>query len=94
MFNKLNIEYKGKSLSTAFRDGSKESFGAIIDGNLTTLIVGIIMFIFGESSIKGFATMSIISVIVTMFTMVFITRLIMGWFVKTGYFDNKTKRSA
>ncbi len=82
--------HKGKSLSTAFKDGSKESFGAILDGNLTTLIVGIIMFVFGESSIKGFATMNIISVIVTMFTMVFITRWLMGMFVKTGYFDNKT----
>lgn len=90
-FSRIRDElHKGKSLSTAFRDGSKESFGAILDGNLTTLIVGIIMFIFGESSIKGFATMSIISVIVTMFTMVFITRMIMGWFVKTGWFDNKT----
>ncbi len=90
-FSRIRDElHKGKGLYTAFKDGSKESFGAIIDGNLTTLIVGIIMFIFGESSIKGFATMSIISVIVTMFTMVFITRMIMGWFVKTGYFDNKT----
>ena len=90
-FSRIRDElHKGKGLSTAFRDGSKESFGAILDGNLTTLIVGIIMFIFGESSIKGFATMSIISVIVTMFTMVFITRMIMGWFVKTGWFDNKT----
>ena len=90
-FSRIRDElHKGKGLYTAFKDGSKESFGAIIDGNLTTLIVGIIMFIFGESSIKGFATMSIISVIVTMFTMVFITRLIMGWFVKTGYFTDKT----
>ena len=90
-FSRIRDElHKGKSLQTAFRDGSKESFGAIIDGNLTTLIVGIIMFIFGESSIKGFATMNIITVIVTMFTMVFITRWIMGMFVKTGFFDNKT----
>lgn len=90
-FSRIRDElHKGKSLQTAFRDGSKESFGAIIDGNLTTLIVGIIMFIFGESSIKGFATMNIITVIVTMFTMVFITRWLMGLFVKTGYFDDKT----
>lgn len=90
-FSRIRDElHKGKSLQTAFRDGSKESFGAILDGNLTTLIVGIIMFIFGESSIKGFATMNIITVIVTMFTMVFITRWLMGLFVKTGYFDDKT----
>lgn len=82
--------YKGKSLPLAFKDGSKNSFSAILDSNLTTLIVAIIMFIFGESSIKGFATMTIITVVVTMFTMVFITRWLMRLFVKTSYFNNKT----
>ena len=43
--------YKGKSLPLAFKDGSKSSFSAIVDSNLTTLLVAIIMFIFGESSI-------------------------------------------
>lgn len=82
--------YKGKSLPLAFKDGSKSSFSAIVDSNLTTLLVAIIMFIFGESSIKGFATMTIITVIVTMFTMVFITRWLMRLFVKTNYFNDKT----
>lgn len=82
--------YKGKSLSLAYKDGSKSSFSAILDSNLTTLIVAIIMFIFGESSIKGFATMTIITVIVTMFTMVFITRWLMKLFVKTDFFHDKT----
>lgn len=82
--------YKGKGLSLAYKDGSKSSFSAILDSNLTTFIVAIIMFIFGESSIKGFATMTIITVIVTMFTMVFITRWLMGMFVKTNFFANKT----
>ena len=80
---------KGRSLPVAFREGSKSSFSAIIDSNITTLIVAIIMFIFGESSIKGFATMLIITVLVTMFTMVFLTRLLLKLFVKTGYFDDK-----
>ena len=81
---------KGKSLPTAFREGSKESFSAIIDSNLTTIIVAIIMFIFGESSIKGFATMLIITVLVTMFTMVFLTRFLLKIFVKKDYFNDKT----
>ena len=81
---------KGKSLPTAFKEGSKSSFSAIIDSNITTLIVAIIMFIFGESSIKGFATMLIITVLVTMFTMVFLTRAILRVFVKTDYFNDKT----
>ena len=82
--------YKGKSLPLAFQEGSRESFSAILDSNLTTLIVAIIMFIFGESSIKGFATMLIITIVVTMFTMVFLTRLLLKLFVKTEYFTDKT----
>lgn len=83
--------YKGKSLPLAFKEGVKCSFSAILDSNLTTLIVAIIMFVFGESSIKGFATMLIITVIVTMFTMVFLTRVLLNLFVKTNYFNDKTK---
>ena len=82
---------KGRSLPTAFKEGSKSSFSAIIDSNITTLIVAIIMFILGESSIKGFATMLIITVIVTMFTMVFLTRELLKLFIKTNYFNDKTK---
>lgn len=91
-FSRIRDElYKGKSLSLAFREGSKSSFSAIIDSNITTLLVAIIMFILGESSIKGFATVLIITVIVTMFTMVFLTRKLLGMFIKTGYFEDKTK---
>ena len=80
---------KGRSLETAFKNGSKASFRTIFDANLTTLLVAIIMFYLGESSVKGFATMLIINIIVTMVTMVGITRILMKMFVKTKYFDNK-----
>ncbi len=80
---------KGRSLPTAFKEGSRESFSAILDSNLTTLIVAIIMFVLGESSIKGFATMLIITIIVTMFTMVFLTRFLLKQFVKTDYFNDR-----
>lgn len=83
--------YKGKGLALAFKEGTKSSFSAILDSNLTTLIIAIIMFIFGESSVKGFATVLIITVAVTMFTMVFLTRILLNIFVKTGYFDDKLK---
>ena len=83
--------YKGKSLPLAFKEGTKSSFSAILDSNLTTLLVAVIMFIFGESSIKGFATMLIITVIITMLTMVGLTRLLLKLFVKTNYFNTRTK---
>ena len=82
---------KGKSLPTAFKEGSKSSFSAIVDSNITTLIVAIIMFMFGESSIKGFATMLIITVLVTMVTMVFLTRSLLKIFVNSDFFNDKTK---
>jgi len=92
MFARIKDElYKGKSLPLAFKEGTKSSFSAILDSNLTTLLVAIIMFIFGESSIKGFATMLIITVIVTMLTMVALTRILLKVVVKTGYFDKRTK---
>lgn len=82
--------YKGRSLKEAFKLGSKESSSSIFDGNATTLLVAIIMFIFGESSVKGFATMQIITIFVTVFVMIFINRNIVKLFVNTGYFDDKT----
>ena len=90
-FSRIKEElYKGKSLKVAFKEGSKSSISSIIDANLTTLIVAIIMFIFGESSIKGFATMLIITIVVTMFTMVFLTRVLLKLFLKNDYFLDKT----
>ncbi len=80
---------KGKGFQVAYQAGNKNSLMTIIDSNVTTLIVAIILFIFGESSIKGFATMLMISIFVTMFVMVFITRYLLNTFVKTGHFDHK-----
>ena len=89
-FSRIRDElHRGKSLPLAVREGTKSSLSAILDGNITTLIVGIIMFVYGESSIKGFATMNIITVIVTMFTMVWLTRLLVNAFVKTEFFNDK-----
>lgn len=89
-FSRIKEELlKGRSLETAFKSGSKASLGTILDANLTTILVAIIMFWLGESSVKGFATMLIINIIVTMVTMVGITRILMKMFIKTKYFDNK-----
>ncbi len=92
LFSRIQDElYRGRSLELAFKNGSKSSFRTILDSNLTTLLVAIIMFVFGESSVKGFATMLIITVIVTMFTMVLLTRVLMNLFIKSGYFNDKLK---
>jgi len=89
-FERIKEELKtGRNLKAAFVEGSKRSFATILDSNLTTLLVAIILFIFGESSVKGFATMLIISIVVTILSMVFITKWILKKFVNTGKFDNK-----
>ena len=76
-------------LEGAVKKGNKNSFMAIFDSNVTTLIVAVILFVLGESTVKGFATMLIISTIVTMLVMVMLTRSLLILFVNTGLFDNK-----
>lgn len=80
---------EGKSFKNAYLLGNKESLGSIIDSNITTFIVAVILFIFGESSIKGFATMLMISIVVTMIVMVLLVRFLIKKFVETGKFDDK-----
>ncbi len=80
---------RGASLKEAFLIGNKSSFASIIDANLTTIIAAIILFIFGQSSVKGFATMLIINIIVTVIIMIFFARFILGLFVKSNFFNNK-----
>ena len=79
----------GKSLSESYEIGNKSSFTSIIDANVTTIIAAIIMFILGESSVKGFATMLIISIIVTIIVMVYLVKQILKFMVNTKAFDNK-----
>lgn len=91
-FSRIKEELKRKvSLKTAYREGSKESFVSILDANVTTLIAAIILFIFGESSVKGFATMLIISIIVTFIIMVYLNRYIISRFVNSEKFEGHTK---
>jgi len=91
-FARIKEELKRKvSLKTAYEKGSKESFVSILDANVTTLIAAIILFIFGESSVKGFATMLIISIIVTFLVMVYLNRYIMSRFVNSEKFEKHIK---
>lgn len=79
----------GKNLKESYDIGNKNSFTSIIDANVTTIIAAIIMFILGQSSVKGFATMLIISIITTVIIMVYLVKYILKFFVNTNYFDNK-----
>lgn len=79
----------GKSVKKAFNAGAKESFSAIFDANITTLLAAAVLFYFGTSSVKGFATLLIISILVIFITAVWASRILLGLLVNSGYFDNK-----
>ena len=81
--------YAGRSVKTAFREGSKDSFRTIVDAQLTTFISALILYIFGTGSVKGFATMLIVSTITTLLLIVFIVRFLLGLLVNSGYLDER-----
>jgi SecD/SecF fusion protein len=67
----------GKGISAAMKDGFVKALGAIIDGNVTTFITGVILYIFGSGPIRGFATTLLIGIFTTLFTALLISRLIL-----------------
>ena len=89
-FTRIRDEYKiRKDFKLSYKNGNTASIGTILDSNITTLLVAIILFILGESSVKGFATMLMISIITTLFVMVFLVRKMLNKLVETNYFDDK-----
>lgn len=74
----------GKKLRQAISDGYSNAFSAIFDGNLTSIITGVILLLFGSGPIKGFATTLIIGLVCSFFTAVFLTRIAFEWITKNG----------
>lgn len=84
IFERIKEELQeGKSLINAITDGFKNSYSAIIDANVTTLLTAIVLAYFGLGPIKGFAVVLIIGILCTLFTAVLISRLILEWWVVT-----------
>jgi SecD/SecF fusion protein len=82
IFERIREELKaGKGIRLAVSDGYKNAYSAIIDANVTTLLTGIILYIFGTGPIQGFATTLVIGICTSLFTAIFITRLIFIWFL-------------
>ena len=87
----------GKGMQLAITDGYKNAYSAIIDANVTTLLTGIILYVFGTGPIKGFATTLVIGILTSLFAAIFITRLIfMAWTAKNKVvsFSNKFTENA
>ena len=86
----------GKGLGKAIADGYKNAYSAIVDGQITTLLTGIVLFVFGSGPVQGFATTLIIGIITSVLTSIFITRIIFDDRVSKGKnvtFDNKLTRN-
>ena len=86
----------GKGLSKAIADGYSNAYSAIIDGQITTLLTGIVLFVFGSGPVQGFATTLIIGIITSVLTSIFISRIIFDDRLVKGKnisFDNKLTRN-
>ena len=85
IYERIKEEIKaGKGLGKAVHDGYANAYSAIIDGQVTTLLTGLVLFFFGSGPIKGFATTLIVGIITSVLTSIFITRLIIDDRVNKG----------
>jgi SecD/SecF fusion protein len=85
----------GKGQKLAISDGYKNAYSAIIDGNVTTLLTGIVLYVFGSGPVQGFATTLIIGIISSLFTAIFISRLIFTYWIDRNIpiaFDTKISK--
>lgn len=85
VFERIKEELaSGKDLKLAISDGFKNSLSSILDSNVTTLLTGIILFFLGTGLILGFATTLVIGIITSLFAALFVSRLILEWWVGKG----------
>lgn len=75
---------KGKGQKEAIKDGFGNALSSILDANITTGLTALILFVFGTGPIKGFATTLLIGIATSLFTAIFITRLLVDWYSNRG----------
>lgn len=89
-FERMKEELKqGKSMIKAFESANKNSMSTIFDANVTTLIAATVLFIFGTSSVKGFATLLIVSILISFFAAVFVARFFLGLWINSGALNKR-----
>ena len=77
IYERIKEELRGgKGITTAIKDGFSNAYSAIIDGQLTTIITGIVLFVFGNGPVQGFATTLVIGILTSVFCAIFITRML------------------
>ncbi|MEM1256886.1 MAG: protein translocase subunit SecDF [Bacteroidota bacterium] len=82
IFERIKEELaRGKGKAQAVADGFNNALSSILDANITTGLTAIILFVFGSGPIKGFATTLLIGIVTSLFTAIFITRLMVDWYI-------------
>ena len=81
----------GKSVRSAIDDGFKKALSAIVDGNVTTLIAALVLALKGSGSVKGFAYTLALGIVISMFTALVVTRLILKAFFAIGLKDVRSE---
>ncbi len=85
IFTRIKEELRdGKSVKTALNSGYNKALSAIIDGNITTLIAALVLFLKGTGTIRGFASTLALSIVLSMFTALLITKYLMNAFYDLG----------
>lgn len=85
IFERIREELaKGKGQKEAVKEGFANALSSILDANITTGLTALILFVFGTGPIKGFATTLLIGIVTSLFTAIFITRLLVDWYVNKG----------
>ena len=80
--------YTGRTVKKAFYEGSSKSFITILDAQITTFISALILYVFGTGTVKGFATMLIVSTISTVLVIVFVAKFLLKQLVESGKLDD------
>ncbi len=81
----------GKGLLDAINVGYEKALSAILDGNITTILIGIILIIFGSGSVKGFGVTLCIGLVTSVFTAVYISHILVEWMAKRAIKAGKEK---
>lgn len=80
IYERIKDEYaKGKSMQAAMNAGFKKATMAIVDSNVTTIIAGVVLLIFGTGSIRGFALTLLVGILLSLFTAMLVTRALVKW---------------
>jgi SecD/SecF fusion protein len=83
--------HKGKGLLDAINVGYEKALSAILDGNITTILIGVILIIFGSGSVKGFGVTLCIGLVTSVFTAVYISHILIDWMAKRAIKAGKEK---